>query len=388
MDNNLKILAASFSIVFMAYAIRYAFSMLLPEMMQDINLTNVQAGLIYTSFLTLYTLTSVFIGFLIDVKGIKRTVLAFLPLLGIGTSLMSLISSQITGLLFFGIAGVGASVCWTPIAVWVQKAYQLKRGWALGILQIGVSSGFGILGLAIPSILPYLGWRGCWALLGIIALTWLVPLTAVAPEPNLTSHSSKTLTEHLEGFGALLKDKKFWLGGLSYMFMSFGIMIPMTFSKAYANLELGIDASTSTLLFSVIGFSGILSALTIPIISDKIGRRPSIVICNLIAALGMIGTAFASVSFMVMVLWSILVGIGYGGMWPLYAAVSKDLFDWKVVGSVMGLWTLLCGIGLLLSPFLSGLLIDQASSYKPVYIIGSGVAVTSVFLVATIKCSA
>jgi len=115
-------LAACFSGAFMAYGIRYTFGMVLPEMMRDLNLTNAQAALIYTTFLTTYTISSIFVGFLIDSIGIKRIVLAFLPLFGIGTSLMSLVSSQLWGILFFSVAGVGASVGWVPLVVWVQKA--------------------------------------------------------------------------------------------------------------------------------------------------------------------------------------------------------------------------------------------------------------------------
>ncbi|RLF06914.1 MAG: hypothetical protein DRJ60_03820, partial [Thermoprotei archaeon] len=105
MRRRFIILTACFSIAFMAYGVRYTFSMLLPEMMSELNLTNAQAGLIYTSFLTLYTLTSVFVGFLIDVKGIKKIVLTFLPLFGIGTGLMSITFSDWSGAIFFGIAG-------------------------------------------------------------------------------------------------------------------------------------------------------------------------------------------------------------------------------------------------------------------------------------------
>ncbi|MHC1627459.1 MAG: MFS transporter, partial [Candidatus Nezhaarchaeales archaeon] len=214
MQRRFMILIACFSIAFMAYGVRYTFSMLLPEMMSELNLTNAQAGLIYTSFLTLYTLTSVFIGFLIDVKGIKKVVLAFLPLLGIGTGLMSITFSDWSGAIFFGIAGIGASVCWTPLVVWVQKAYPSRRGSFLGVLQLGCNMGFGVLGLAIPLIIPYIGWRGCWAILGVISIAWLLPLVAIAREPIVEQPSRRSLLEHVKGFKVVLRDKPFWLGGL------------------------------------------------------------------------------------------------------------------------------------------------------------------------------
>jgi len=108
------VLIACFSVNFMSYGIRFVYSMLLPEIMRELNLTNAQIGLIYTSYLTFYTVTSALAGFLVDVRGIRGTMLTFLPLLGVGTALMCTMSSDRSGALFLGLAGVGASVCWTP----------------------------------------------------------------------------------------------------------------------------------------------------------------------------------------------------------------------------------------------------------------------------------
>jgi len=61
-------------------------------------------------------------------------------------------------------------------------------------------------------------------------------------------------------------------------------------------------------------------------------------------ALGLIGSALMARSYMDITMWSAIIGISYGAMLPLYAAFIKDLYGWDVVGSVTGLWTLLCGI--------------------------------------------
>jgi len=383
--NSGVVLAACFSTAFMAYGIRYAFGMILPEMMRDLNLTNAQAALIYTTFLTTYTILSVFVGFLIDAIGIKRTVLTFLPFFGIGTALMSLIPNQLWGILFFAVAGVGASAGWVPLVVWVQKAYPSKRGWSLGILQIGVNLGFSTLGLAIPLMLPHLGWRGIWALLGCLTLVWLLPLTALAKEPKANQPSHKNMYTQLKESGSVVRNMKFWLGGVSYALGGFAIMVPMTFSKAYANLELGLNTTEATSIFSIIGFTGIFSALSISVISDKIGRKSSIIISNLALAAGLVGSAFLSRSFIEIAVWSVIVGVGYSTIWPLYAALVKDLYSWDVTGSITGLWTLLCGVGLLTSPYVCGILIDYAGSYKPAYLLGSFVAITAMLLVLKIR---
>jgi MFS family permease len=381
------ILIACFTAAFMSYGIRYAYGMLLPEMMKELNLTNAQAGLIYTSCLSLYTTASVFVGFLVDVKGIKRTTLAFLPLLGVGAALMSLTSSAWSSALFLGISGIGASVCWTPLAVWVQRAYPTRRGFSLGILQLGPNVGFGTLGLVIPLMVPHIGWRGCWLVLGTASLALLIPLVYVAQEPVIEGISMKKgFKEHLLSFKAIFGGKQFWLSGLSYMLASFAIMIPLTFVKSYAHVELGLEQAVSTTLFTIIGFVGIIGALTIPILSDRIGRRLALMACNTITAAGLLGSAVLARprNYFDVALCNAVVGIGYGAMWPLYAALVKDIYCWGVMGSITGLWTLLCGLGLLTSPTIGGFVADSYSSYRPAYMVGFVTALASIVLIAVL----
>ncbi|MCS7139627.1 MAG: MFS transporter [Candidatus Nezhaarchaeota archaeon] len=385
MRRESMVLAASFSTAFMAYGVRYTFSMLLPEMMGELNLTNTQAGLMYTSFLTLYTVASVLVGFLVDVEGVKRTMLKFLPLFGLGTGLMSLTFSDWSGAIFFGIAGLGASACWTPLIVWVQKAYQFRRGLFLGVLQVGCNMGFGVLGVLIPLMLPHLGWRGCWAMLGVLSMAWLMPLIVMAHEPIIESTRERSLLKHVKGFKALLRSRQFWFGGSSYMLAAFAIMVPMTFTKAYANLELNVSSEAATALFTVIGFVGIAGSLLLPPLSDKLGRRSSILMCNSIMAIGLLGSMITIPSFTHIALWSAIIGLSYGAIWPLYAALIKDLYTWSVVGSIMGSWTMMCGIGLLLSPAVGGLITDVFSSYKPTYFMAFTTALASMVLTLPIK---
>ena len=377
------VLAACFSITLMAYTIRFAFGMLLPEMMRELNLTNAQASLIYTAYLTVYTITSLFVGFLIDSAGIKKTVLAFLPLLGIGTALMGLVSNQLWGIVFFSVAGVGASIGWVPLVVWVQKAYPSRRGWSLGVLYIGDNLGFSILGLLMPLIMPYLGWRGVWTFLGFLTLIWLLPLTAIAKEPNVDSPSQKGVSLRKKSRVAL-KDTNFWLGGISYALSAFAIQVPMTFSKAYAILELGLKPAEATAIFSIIGFAAIFGAFFISMLSDKVGRRTSLTVSNLMLAAGIIGSVFFSTSFTEIAIWSVSIGLGRSIV-PLYAALVKDLYSWDVAGSISGLWTLLCGVGLLLSPYVCGILIDHTGSYKPAYLLGTIIAIAAALLISKIS---
>jgi len=55
--------------------------------------------------------------------------------------------------------------------------------------------------------------------------------------------------------------------------------------------------------------------------------------CNAITAAGLLGSAVLARprNYFDVALCNTVIGIGYGAMWPLYAALVKDIYYW-------GLW--------------------------------------------------
>ncbi|MGC8969417.1 MAG: MFS transporter [Conexivisphaera sp.] len=371
-----SVLAAAASIAFMAYGIRYAYGVMMPEMERALGMSAAQAGLVYSSFLGAYVAASVIVGFLIDVHDLRRIVLAFLPLFALGTGMMGLASSPLEAALYFGIAGVGASVGWTPLVVWVQRAYPGRRGTFLGILQVGCNLGFGTLGLLVPAALPLIGWRGAWWTLGGAAAAWLIPITALARGASSPEGGSSSLRNYLRGFASVLGDRAFWIGGTSYFLASYAIMTPLSFSAGYAEL-LGSGPAGGGALFSLIGFVGIAGALGIPALSDRLGRRAALVINNSLMAIGLAGSALAG-SYSALAAWTAAVGVSYGGVWVLYAALVRDLYEGRIAGGVMGAWTVLGGAGLMASPPLGGLMFDATGSYLLAYAVAAAAAALSI----------
>ena len=376
MTSGLRVLVAASSIAFMVYCTRYAYSMMMPYMMQDLGLNYAQAGLIYSSYMSIYLVAALFIGFLVDVRDLRLVILTFLPLFAVGNALMAAASSLWTASLFFGIAGLGASVGWVPTTLWVQRRFPERRGTYLGILQLSCNLGFGTLGLLLPVALPVLGWRGVWMVLGVISAVWLIPITAMTKGATAPVRSDMSITRYLAEFRSVLRNRAFWLGGGSYMAASFAIMTPLTFSADYVKY-LGIGEVWESMVFTVIAFVGIAGALVIPPLSDRIGREKALALNNTIMMVGLAGSAIAR-SFLSLIIWTVAVGVSYGGVWVLYAALVRDIYGSGVAGGVMGAWTLIGGLGLLLSPFVGGLLIDILGGYTAPYLLSAALAIISI----------
>jgi len=66
---------------------------------------------------------------------------------------------------------------------------------------------------------------------------------------------------------------------------------------------------------------------------------------------------------------TVVFGVGYGTIWPVYAASSRDLFSHDYSGSIIGLWTLYHGIGSVLAPVFAGWTIDATGTYVWAFIL-------------------
>jgi MFS family permease len=376
-------LAACYFVISINFGVRYTYGLLTIEMINDMNFSNQDIGIMVSCFLLSYALTGFVTGPLIDRKGAKMTILMMFPLLGLGSILIGMTSSIVNGVLFSIIAGIGGSAGWSPVIIWSQKLYPKKRGLIVGIMESGTKLCPFLIALAIPQIVPLYGWRGVWLLLGMIALFSILPVS-LAHEPKAEGHNSKEKETYLDNVGVIFKNRYTWLIGISYALSAFAIMVHVTFYKAYLSRELMINVDVSTLLYGLMNFAGFIGALSIPALSDRIGRRPLIMACNAILVASLLGF-LSSNSMLGLTLFTVLIGIDLGAKWPLYAAFVKDLYDWKMAGLATALSGLFSGIGSISAPYISGVLADLYSSYKISYTAGIVAGVVAIALIGLAK---
>jgi MFS family permease len=166
----------------------------------------------------------------------------------------------------------------------------------------------------------------------------------------------------------IIKEAKFWFIGFSYLIVSFSVLIPFTFLSSYAVEGLRTPYEMATRLVALIGFFGIVGKLTLGPLSDTWGRIRVMVICCTFLIIGSLGMA-SSRGLLLLTLFTAIFGLGYGALWPLYAAAARDYFPQKVAGSVIGLWTIFLGVGCIVSPIISGWAIDITGTYTAAFIL-------------------
>ena len=395
------ILSVCFVNLFLNYGIRLGFGVVLPEMISSLGLNRTQAGTIFNIYLAVYICITPLTGNLTDRFGARRVITLFSILLGIGTLLMGMVQSFGQACLVFAVAGAGASAMWTPIVTVVQRWFGLRRrGMALGIVSTGYGLGFAVMGSLFPILVNAFSWRFCWYLLGASVLV-MVPVNGVLlrsrpedlqttpwGERDVLSERQPMERSTKEGrYGEVLRLARFWTIGVSFLFASFPLYMVTTFMVDYAKVELGFSYKQASFLATIHGLSQVLGVLTIPPLSDRIGRRLTLVSAHIFIALSVLGMIVSAGSPFALY-WSIAVfGIFYGAIWPLYSACGGDYFRKEVMGTTIGAWTPFYGFGAISALFVAGRIRDVTLSFQPAFYLAIISALVASFLIMQVKTS-
>ncbi len=124
----------------------------------------------------------------------------------------------------------------------------------------------------------------------------------------------------------------------------------------------GIGAMAAVSVYSLAGLSGLAGRILLGITADRVGARPTLVAGLLVQAMGAGAYVFVS-DLGAFYALSIVFGIAYGGVMPLYAILVRDYFGPRVMGTVFGAVSMAASLGMALGPWAGGHLFDSFGGY-------------------------
>jgi len=372
------VLALCFVTLFINYSVRLGYGVVMPEMLKALNLGRAAGGTIFNAYLLIYISITPFTGYLTDRYGARGVITACILILALGVGLMGTADSLLSACLFFGLAGLGATGIWTPVLTVVQRWFApRRRGLAVGILSTGYGLGFASIGLAFPWILEHFDWRYAWYFLGAAALLMTAgngfflrsdpASSGFSPwgetpvnHPAKASGTSHTRLNHLP---AIFQSARFWLIGLSYFCVAYALYGITTFMVDYAVNQLEIPMEKASLLATVHGACQAIGVLTILPLSDRLGRRKTIMISNGVIAASLAAILPAAGSWLLLCLSIGVMAVFYGATFPLYGICAGDYFPKEFMATVIGAWTPFYGLGAVSVHWVGGFLADTTGVY-------------------------
>jgi MFS transporter, OFA family, oxalate/formate antiporter len=329
-----------------------------------------------------------------------RWVAAFGGLLvGIGMIIASMTTTYFGYILGFGLlAGTGIGFGYasaTPPAVkWFPPA---KTGLIAGL----VVAGFGLASVYIaPLTTALIGSIGvektmlCLGIAFLIVVTVLsqflvVPPKGFVPAGSVPAKGSAPVVKR-EDFspGAMLGSIQFYL--LWFMYAcgaGAGLMIIAKLAKI-AESQAGIKLGFVLVAVLAVGNGG--GRILAGMVSDKIGRKPTLILCFLMQAVLMVLLAAAQkdtflASNLPLALISALIGANYGANLALFPSITKDYYGLKNFGVNYGLVFTAWGVGGFLLSLLAGYLYKEFNTFTYSCYVAAGLLVLAAIVTLAVK---
>jgi MFS family permease len=139
----------------------------------------------------------------------------------------------------------------------------------------------------------------------------------------------------------------------------------------------GIAPMAAVSVYSIAGLSGLGGRLLLGTLADRLGAKPVLVSGLLVQALaistylivGQLGEFYAL---------SVVFGLAYGGVMPLYAILVRDFFGARIMGSVFGAVSAFASLGMALGPLAGGWTYDTTGGYGALYVGSAAIGLAAV----------
>lgn len=367
-----KLLTLLFFVWGFVFVDRLALNFIFPFMTEELGLTNTHIGIIVSAFSLTWACSGWFGGLLSDKIGKKKNILMISVLL---FSVCSLLTGVANGFLMLIIFRMLMGVTEGPVFPVAQSLLSVassphRRGFNMGLFQ---SSSTALLAsflgpIIIVALANTFGWRPTFFLTIIPGLILLFLIWKIVKEPKeLTLKDEKP--EEKVPLSLVLKNKNVVVSVFVAIFTVTWYLNINTFTPLYL-VDKGISPTNMSFIMAALGLGGVLWGFGVPAISDKIGRKPTMIIFSFITAVAPLGFIFLGTSQMALLMIAAFIGnVGVGTMVLSMSNMPSESVPAKyvatAVGFIMAIGELIGGVGI---TALAGMAADKYGLVAPMWI--------------------
>ena len=241
----------------------------------------------------------------------------------------------------------------------VADLYRERRGAAMGTYTACTQAG-ALLGPVLGGWLVYAaGFPGTFMTAGVFGCVGVMLFALLhlnPPPPRVKEKGLKPVLDDMwQGFRIVAHNTRVLITSATDGAKMIANGALMAFLPIYA-LSIGLNAGEAGLLFGVQGVISFLSKPVMGRVSDRVGRKPLIMVGLLICAATFILIPHAQ-SFLLLLFLAAGFGFGEAVVTSSISAFVADVSELKTLGAAMGMQGTISDIGHASGPLLAGLLI-------------------------------
>ncbi len=259
--------------------------------------------------------------------------------------------------------GIGIALVYTPSIACVMPWFGRRRGLAAGIASAGIGAGTVAVPLLASTLISGLQWRGAMLVLaaGVLLLGGGATLL-LRRAPSAITGAGRVVAGHT--LRQAIATPQFRWFYLMTVLASPVMFVPFAHVSAAAR-DLGVADARAVGLVGLIGIGSLVGRFAIGALADRVGRPRTLALAMLSMGLSYLVWLTAG-GWGAMALFSLWMGLSYGGIVSLMPALCMDLFGARAVSAIIGTLYTGAAAGNLLGPWVAGAVFDATRSYTPV----------------------
>lgn len=351
------IVVAAFFASFVSFGVSYSFGIFLKPMAAEFGVSHAVMSTLFSVLTVLSLFLSPITGDIADHLGPRPVMIAGALLMGSGLILTARVQHFPLLFLTYGLgAGAAVACVYVPSVAAVGEWFKLHRDIALGVAISGIGCGTLVAVPVAAVLIGHYGWRTCFEIYGVLSAALLLLCAALIASPPVVKSKVRI------GVMARIRTPAFAMLYAGIFFTGISVYISFIYLPEYA-IKDGATQVAAAGLVGYIGASSVLGRLGLNALAPRFGL---ISVFQVSFAALLVSYVFwvGGHSYPSLVWYSLLLGIGYGGIVAMSPAVLTQVFGTEGLGELLGF--LLTGLGFasVAGPPLAGLLIDRTGDLK------------------------
>lgn len=346
-----------------------------PILKAEFDINNSQLGYVISLMYLSMVVVSIPAGILVDRHGVKWFLFISSAMVGLGIFIIPFCSSYSYTAIAAVMIGVGYGminqITTKGIISWFEP---LERGTIMGIKQMGVTLGGGLIGIYIPLLGFYIVWKNAIFLLGglVIVIAIVSPFLYKENQgknPNLANEIGTSKVKINQSPKGSLKDvllgRRLLVVTLLSSLLAFCQASSASFLVVFAKETFTITQLFAGSLLTVAMAGGTLGRIVFGIISDRTMKGDRILPLALISLIGSIASCFLALCGSGTPIFAIIaisgaLGVSFMGWNSLGMVLLAEMVGSKHVGSALGVVFTVAWGAMVLGPSIFGFLVDRS----------------------------
>jgi MFS family permease len=355
----------------------YSFSVFIKSLAQDFHTSRTSISFAFTLANVMQSVGAPLIGRLVDRFGAHKVIVPSTVIFGLVIISFKYFSTSLWQLYaFFIVIGlIGTGTAPVPYGIVVSRWFDRRRGLALGLMMMGLSSGAILMPPIAQRLIVLFGWRTAYAIVGFVVLAISVPVVGIflkdSPEkmglqpdgePDLNTGSIERKNEQGVTWSVARREPTFWFLASAFFLLGASVhacvihLVPMLTDR-------GISVERAAFASSLLGVALLIGRVFTGYFLDRFfGPHVAMLLFSGVAVGISLFLTGAGGSLPLLAVF--LVGLGMGAEADIIAYLTSRYFGLRSFGEIYGYLFATFTLAGALGPVLMGVGFDHLGSYR------------------------